>query len=77
VIDQADLRPVLGSNIARLRRAKDLSQEELAGRLGISRVFLNRIENAGASPGAEVLYSLADALGVTTDNLRQVPLDAV
>lgn len=77
VIAQEELRPVIGGNVVRLRKAKGLSQEALAQQLGISRVFLNRIENGRSSPGAEVLYGLADALGVTTDNLRQVPLDAV
>lgn len=77
MIDQADLRPVLGSNVTRLRKARSLSQDELAEKLGISRVFLNRIENGRSSPGAEVLYSLADVLGVSADNLRQIPVDAV
>jgi transcriptional regulator with XRE-family HTH domain len=77
VITQEDLRPVLASNITRLRRQRGLTQEQLAQRIGVSRVMLNRIEAEKSSPGAELLFSLADALGVTADNLRQVPIDAV
>lgn len=75
VIDQADLRPVLASNVARLRKSLGLTQVALAEKIGISEVMLNRIEKAKSSPGSEVLFSLADALGVSADNLRQVPLD--
>jgi hypothetical protein len=75
MIAQEDLRPVLGANIARLRRDKDLTQQDLADRLGVSRVMLNRVETGKSSPGSELLYSIADALGVPTDFLRQVPLD--
>ncbi|HZN32445.1 MAG TPA: helix-turn-helix transcriptional regulator [Pirellulaceae bacterium] len=73
MIAQEELRPVIGGNVERLRKAKGMSQEELAEAVGISRVFLNRIENGKSSPGAEVLYGLADVLKVTADNLRQLP----
>jgi transcriptional regulator with XRE-family HTH domain len=72
VIDSKELLPKLSANVRRLREQKDMSQEILAERLGISRVHLNRIEKAKTSPSAELLYSLADVLGVTTDQLRQV-----
>lgn len=76
MIDQEVLRPIVGANVARLRKAKKLTQVELAKKVGISENHLIRIENGKASAGGEVLFSLADALGVPTDNLRQVPLDA-
>lgn len=75
MIDTADLRKTLASNILRLRRDRGMSQQALADRIGISRVQLNRIENGRASPSAELLFSLADALSVATDSLRQIPLD--
>ncbi len=75
VIAQEQLRPILSVNVARLRKSKKLTQVQLAEKVGISEVMLNRIERGHSSPGAELLYSLADALGVTTDKLRQLPLD--
>jgi len=76
VITQEDLRPVLGTNVARLRGDKKMTQVQLAARVGISEQHLNRIETGKASVSDVVLYSLADALGVPTDKLRELPLDA-
>lgn len=76
VIDASTLRPIIAANILRLRKAKAMSQEELAETLGISRVQLNRLENGHNSPSAELLYSLADVLGVPADALRQIPNSA-
>ena len=75
MIETDDLRKTLAGNVLRLRKDRGMSQRQLADRLGISLVHLNRIENAHHSPKAELLYSLADALEVTTDQLRQIPLD--
>lgn len=72
VIDSKDLLPILSAKVRSLREQKGFSQEKLAEKLGISRVHLNRIEKAKTSPSAELLYSLADLLGATTDELRQV-----
>ena len=75
MIDQADLRPILAANVTRLRKSLGLTQVQLAEKLGVSEVMLNRIERGKSSPGVELLYSLADVLGVSADNLRQLPLD--
>jgi len=75
VIAQDDLRPILAANVARLRRERGMTQVQLAEKVGISEQMLNRIEKAKSSPGVELLFSLADALGVSADNLRQLPLD--
>jgi len=75
VIDQAELRGVLGRNVAALRKRLGLTQVALAAKLGISEQHLNRIETGKCSPGAEVLYGLSDVLGVPADKFRQVPLD--
>jgi transcriptional regulator with XRE-family HTH domain len=80
VIATETLRPILAANIKRVRAARGLTQQQLADRIGISYVFLNRIENEKSSPSAEVLFSLADALQVSADSLRQLsspaPVDA-
>lgn len=72
VIATDELRKNLGANVIRLRRARGLTQEQLAKEVELSRVQLNRIENGHNSPSAEILYALADALGVTADALRQI-----
>jgi transcriptional regulator with XRE-family HTH domain len=71
MIAQEELAGIIGSNVSRLRRQKGFSQQQFAQKLGISLPHLNRIEKGKALPGAELLYALADELGVTSDNLRQ------
>lgn len=75
VIIQEDVRRALGANVSKLRRAKGLTQVQLAEKLGISEVMLNRIERGKSLPGTILLYGLADELGVKADDLRQLPID--
>ena len=72
VIDEQQLRDALAANVARLRKERGWSQKNLAALAGISRIQLSRIENGHHTPGADVIYGLADAFGVTADQLRQV-----
>lgn len=72
MIDNDVLRATIAANVRRLREDRGKSQEELAETIGISRVHLNRVENARATPTADVLYAIADALSVPADALRQV-----
>ncbi len=72
MIDDKELRKAISYNVSRLRKAAELSQEDLAKEAGVSRITLSRIENGHLMPGADTLYSLADALQVPADCLRQV-----
>ncbi len=61
----------LGIAIGFLRRMRGLSQEALAEKANISRGHLSAIEAPGMpqSFSVEVLFSLADALGITPAEL--------
>jgi transcriptional regulator with XRE-family HTH domain len=59
----------LGSNIRRIRRMKDLTQEVLAEQAGISTVFLSQIETASGKPSLETVVNIANSLNVTVDTL--------
>ena len=74
MIDGAEVRKAIGVNVRRLRKAKKLTQEQLAEKVGISPVHMNRIEQGHSSPSAEVLFAISDELGVEADKLRQVPV---
>lgn len=65
--------PTLGQNIQAARRARGLSQEQLAERIGISRQALGKWENDTALPGLDNLQALAEALGVSVDALLGLP----
>lgn len=59
----------LNEKILYYRKAAKLSQEELAGRVGVSRQAVSKWELGDATPEVDKLLALAKAFGVTTDEL--------
>lgn len=59
----------LGENLQRLRKARGLSQDEVAEKLFLTRQSVSKWENDGAEPGIENLKALASLYGVTVDAL--------
>lgn len=64
-----DLRRRVGLNVQRLRRLRDLSQEELAHRAGIHQTYLSGVENGRRNPSIAVLDRIAKALGADVEEL--------
>ncbi len=60
-----DMRKLVGRNLARLRREKGLTQEELEVRSGLSQQYLSGLERGRRNPTVITLYELAQALGVS------------
>ena len=59
----------LSEKIIYYRRKAGLSQEQLAEKLGVSRQAVSKWETGEASPEVNKLRTLAEALGVTADEL--------
>ncbi len=59
----------LGERIYSLRKARGLSQEELAAAVGVSRQAVSKWELGESQPEVDKVVLLAQALGVTTDQL--------
>lgn len=59
----------LPENIARTRRAADLTQEELATQVGVSRQTVSDWERGDATPDLSNAARIAQVLGVTVDSL--------
>ena len=59
----------LGQNIQTARKAKGISQEALAEKIGVSRQALGKWEKDTAMPGVDNLQALAKELGVSVDAL--------
>jgi len=59
----------LGESIYYYRKRAGLSQEELAARVGVSRQAVSRWELGDTTPEVGKLVALAEAFGVTTDQL--------
>jgi len=60
----ADLTPVVGSNLRRLRMRRGLSLEKLSRLSGVSRAMLGQIELGQSAPTVNVLWKISTALGV-------------
>lgn len=64
-----DMRRLVGANFARLRRARGLTQEQVAAMSGFSQQYLSGLEQGRRNPTVVTLYELAQALGVTAIDL--------
>ena len=59
----------IGSYIAQKRRAQNLTQEQLAEKLGVSNKTISKWENGKCMPDYSIIQKLCDALGVTLPEL--------
>lgn len=60
---------MIAKNLKYLRKASDLSQEEVAEKLGVSRQTVVKWENGDSMPDLTNSMALADLFGVTLDDL--------
>lgn len=58
------LRAVVAKNLRRMRRAKGLTQEELAGRAGINRNYVGKLEREENAATVDTLEKLAKILDI-------------
>lgn len=64
-----NLKKILGSNIKKYRKIADMTQEELAEKVGISSKHLSRIEIGNTFPSSALLEKLSIALNVSPAGL--------
>jgi transcriptional regulator with XRE-family HTH domain len=67
--DSRALRRIIGANVRRLRTARGLTQEELAELIDSDQPYVSEIEGGLINLTADILQSLAVALGVTPREL--------
>lgn len=58
-------------NLVNLRTNKDISQEELAKRVGVTQTAIWQYENGLATPKLQIAIALANALGTTCEQLMK------
>jgi transcriptional regulator with XRE-family HTH domain len=68
-----ELKRAMATNVRRARHAKELTQEELADRAGLSARYLGSIERGVVSASVTVLGQLAHALRVDPCELIRAP----
>ena len=59
----------MNEELKKARLARNLSQAELARRVGVSRQTINMIENGGYNPTVELCIRICKELGVTLNDL--------
>lgn len=57
----------VGSQILKLRKENNLNQSQLAEKIGVSLTQLQRYENKGVQPPADILKKLADVFNTSID----------
>jgi transcriptional regulator with XRE-family HTH domain len=67
--DSRALRRIIGANVRRLRIARGLTQEQLAELIDSDQPYVSEIEGGLINLSADILQSLAVALGVTPREL--------
>ena len=65
------MKLMIGENIRAYRKKHDLTQEELAERLGVPQTTLSKWE-CGSSPNCDMIRRIAAELHCTTDELLGV-----
>jgi len=76
----ADLTPIVGANLRRLRVKRGLSLERMAKASGVSRAMLGQIELGQSTPTINVVWKIARALDVSFSTLitaRTAPSAAI
>ncbi|RTL77236.1 MAG: XRE family transcriptional regulator [Bradyrhizobiaceae bacterium] len=64
-----DIRDIFAANLRRIRKEKDLSQEELAYEAGVDRAHVSKIERSKAYVGLEIVEKFSKVLAVPPDAL--------
>ena len=67
------MKLTIGENIRNFRKKNDLTQEDLADRLGVTYQSISRWENGATYPDLELLPAIAETLSITLDELLGMP----
>jgi len=63
------MNETIGSRISKYRKAKGMTQEELAGKMGVSSQAVSKWETDASCPDISLLSQLCRVLGISTDEL--------
>ena len=64
-----EIREIIGQNIARYRKERDLTQEDLAKELGISFQAISKWERGNSLPDVTLIPNISEILGISIDRL--------
>lgn len=67
------LRDNLATNLRRIRREREMSQEEFAALVDVHRTYLTNMEGAKRSPTIDLIEKMAERLELTFVDLLRDP----
>ena len=59
----------LGQNMKRIRLSKQMSQGDICRKLGVDRSYISNVESGNKNPTLSTITKLAEALGVSVDEI--------
>lgn len=68
-ITHKDVLEKFGEKVQKVRKAQNISQEELASKLSMHRTYIGMIERGERNPTIRTLYKIAKALKVNSADL--------
>lgn len=68
-ITHKDMLQKFGDRLQKVRKSKNISQEELAAKLSMHRTYIGMIERGERNPTIRTLYKIAKALKVKASDL--------
>jgi transcriptional regulator with XRE-family HTH domain len=66
-----DVKRIVGNNVRRYRLAANLSQEQVAERMGVAQGYISELEKGQRNPTIVTLWHAALALGVRVAQLLE------
>jgi transcriptional regulator with XRE-family HTH domain len=71
-----DMRKLVGRNVLRIRKNKNITQERLAELSGFSQQYISGLEKGQRNPTVVTIYELSQALGVNYIELLKPDVQA-
>jgi repressor LexA len=68
-----DVSKYVGAQIRKFRKAKGMTQKELGFRIGVAHNTISGYENGSNEPDQNILFAIADVLGVSINDLFPSP----
>ncbi len=68
-ITHKDVLEKFGAKMQKVRKAQNISQEELASKLSMHRTYIGMVERGERNPTIRTLYKIAKALKVSSEEL--------
>lgn len=68
------MQELIGSNIAKIRKAQGLTQDDIASHLGLSRIQISYYERGGRNISATDLNKLSELFGIELSELLEEDL---